>query len=349
MLAFMKTNSGFNAFIDGSPYCVNSDHQNYDKLVEAIRENDVDKFLSLIDVKKSVEKYSNGVCTIDENNVYINGQVVHSNLASKIMEMKREGFPFDFMLRFLEKIQQNPSAQSRLELYDFIQNKGVHITTEGDILCYKIVRNDYYSKTAGDTKLIKGTVNDEGRIYNGIGEEIECERGVVDDDRRQECSFGLHVGGSDYAGPNGFFRNNNSERCILVCVNPKDCVSVPLDHNANKLRVCAYKVVKEVEEQLSRVCYNNDSSDVVINKYDDDEYEDEYDEYEDDDENEFYDNEIEDLSDLLVGDVIQFKVNSVNHIGKFVDVGDKFIVVEEDGFNQYQLYNVDDVCEVRLL
>lgn len=324
-IAFIKTNSGFSAYVDGKTYVVNTQHENYKELVEALRTSDVDKFISLVDVKKAITNYTNGQCTIENDVIMLNGREIHSSVANKIVEMKKEGFPFEFMLRFLEKLEQNPSAQSKAELYDFIANKGIHITPEGDFLCYKIVRNDYWSKTAGNTVLVKGKVDDSGRIYNGIGEEIECQRGEVDDDRRKQCSFGLHVGGLSYAGPQGYFRQSG-DKCVVVLINPKDCVSVPLDHDANKLRVCAYKVVREIDEPLQGACLNNDSTKIDFNDYSDDYY-DEYDFYDDevDDDEEYIGMNI-DASNIRPGDEITFSYEGKTRYLDVTDVDDKYVV-----------------------
>ena len=107
---------------------------------------------------------------------------------------------------------------------------------------WKGVQDDYWSLTGSLlTKVIKGKVDPvTGKIFNGIGEDIEVERASVDDDCRNTCSTGLHVGSRDFANT---FRGNG--RLMLLRFNPKDAISVPADENARKLRVCAYIVIAE--------------------------------------------------------------------------------------------------------
>lgn len=338
MISLIKTGSGFNAFVDGKAYSVQSSHENYQKLVQAIRDNDVEGFISLVDIKSSLSNYTNGQCVIENDSITINGREVHGSIVNKILEMKKDGFPFEFMMRFLEKLQQNPSSQSKSELYDFIENNGIHITPDGNFLCYKIVKSDFWSKTAGKTVLRKGRVDSDGRIFNGIGEEIECERGEVDDDRRRECSFGLHVGGLSYAGPNGSFRVGN-DKCVVVCVNPKDCVSVPLDYGANKLRVSAYKVVSEVTTPMTKSVYNDDGSQL-------DDYE--YNEQDDDD-----DYEGEPVSEVYSCDEIKFDYEGKVRYLDVDSVDDRYVcgylMSPEQHEGEYRRFKVEEMTSIYIL
>ena len=120
-------------------------------------------------------------------------------------------------------------------------------------MAYKGVQGDYYSKTAGSIIVIKGKVVN-GKIYNGIGEEIEVERNGVCDDRNQACSSGLHAGSVTYA--TNFGRGGH---VVIVEINPIDVVSVPDDCSCQKLRACRYKVVGEYEVPLDHN-YNNSYS-----------------------------------------------------------------------------------------
>ena len=103
-----------------------------------------------------------------------------------------------------------------------------------------------------ETKVLKGKVDNAGRIFNGLNEEIEVRRWDVDDNRQNGCSYGLHVGSLDYA--QGFAQG----QVVVVKVNPKDVVSVPEDCGCQKCRVCAYKVVdvfsKEIECPVCDEC-----------------------------------------------------------------------------------------------
>lgn len=255
--AKMLTGSTITAIVDSKPYQVGTSHPNYSMLLEAYRNNDSETFVSLVNENKGVEVYvqkdskgnETGI-TVEEDKVLYKGRELHNVLVDRILSFRTKKLPVDDMVKFLENLIQNPSSSSVNELFDFMENKNLPITENGTFIGYKAVRSDYWSKTAGKTVLIKGKTDDEGRVYNGVGEEIECERNQVDDNRQHECSNGLHVGGLSYATVT--FRNSG-DKVVLVEVNPKDVVSVPRDYNAQKLRACAYKVIGEYEVPLDDV------------------------------------------------------------------------------------------------
>lgn len=178
------------------------------------------------------------------DNITFQGNPLPKALVTKILSIIRDGLPIEHFEKFWENLKENPSAQSVAELTDFLSYKELPITEDGYLIAYKGVKDDYYSSTGNkDTIVLQGTVNDQGQIYNGVGEIIEVARNCVDDDRTNECSFGLHCGSLDYA--RGF-----SSRMVLVKVNPKDVVSVPKDYSFQKCRVSKYEVVSDFVEEI---------------------------------------------------------------------------------------------------
>jgi hypothetical protein len=258
-----------------------------DDLLSVLKQNALDTYIGNISDKAYVK----------DGEVYFNGEVVHTSISARIKECMKFGLPFDNMLRFMENIAANPSYQSQKELFDFLTNKSLPITTDGCFLAYKAVRSDYYDKYTG-------------KIYNGIGKRVEMKRPKVDDDRRNECSFGLHVGAIEYVR---WYGNGYDDKIIYVKVNPKDVVSVPLDHNAQKVRVCEYEVLEEFKGELNSPVYDanlnplgtpvekvnvdwskeneewGDDWQYEPTYYDDDDDDDEYDYDGDADDDEFYD------------------------------------------------------------
>lgn len=177
--------------------------------------------------------------------VTFRGETLPKALVTKILSIVRDGLPIEHFEKFWENLRENPSAQSVAELTDFLSYKELPITEDGYLIAYKGVRSDYYSSTGNkETRVVQGTVDERGHIYNGIGEVIEVARNCVDDNRENECSFGLHCGSFDYA--RGF-----ASKLILVKVNPKDVVSVPKDCSFQKCRVSKYEVVADYVEELT--------------------------------------------------------------------------------------------------
>jgi hypothetical protein len=77
-------------------------------------------------------------------------------------------------------------------------------------------------------------------------------RSSVDDDFRNHCSYGFHVGTLEYATKWG-------PRCVLVKVDPADVVSVPSSCECQKLRTSRYTVVCEYQGALTRPLHSASS------------------------------------------------------------------------------------------
>lgn len=226
-------NGTINVLLENKVYTVSPDHINYKEILEKLPTAKEKDILTLVNVKKFIDNYTYGKVSLRNGIIYYNNSVLHNNLVDRILAIRNEGLPFDYMLRFLENLMANPSFRSRNELYDFLSNVGLPITDDGCFIAYKAVRQNYYDIHSGKYRNTVGTVN-------------EIDRGEVDDDREKTCSFGFHVGHLDYARQFG----GSGSRFMLVKVNPKDAVSVPTDYSCQKLRVCKYSVIAE---------YGNDS------------------------------------------------------------------------------------------
>jgi hypothetical protein len=279
-LPFMRNESGFVTVVEGQSYNIHCSHSKYADLLRAVKSGDSVEFLKNCTEEKAIQSYISQSPTLStkvqlkDGEVTYDGRPVHNTLTQRILDFKREDLPFEPLLKFMEKLYQNPSFTAINGLYDFLENKNLPITPEGDFLAYKKVKSDYFSSTAGDTVLIKGKVVNK-RVFNGIGEEIQCKRNQVDDNSDNQCSYGLHVGGLSYAS------SFSGQNLIIVRVNPADVIAVPKDYNAQKCRVCHYIVVEDYKQALPSTlstatncdencsCYNEEDEE-YINTYDDD-------------------------------------------------------------------------------
>jgi hypothetical protein len=168
-------------------------------------------------------------------------------LAKKIESLKKEGLPITLFLPFWRELRQNPdyAVVNDRGLYDFLSYRELPITEDGCIIAYRGVKKDYWSRSGNPaTKVIQGKTNKSGQIFNGVGEVIEIVRNQVTTDRTVHCHRqSLHLGSLDYAKGWG-------ERVIVVKVNPRDVVSVASDCECQKLRVCKYEVIGDLEEEI---------------------------------------------------------------------------------------------------
>lgn len=257
---FNSSNGSLTVIISGKVYSVDKSHPNYNLLLESYKKSNAEDFLDLYTHKKSqeavlVKEFVSGTgIVVESDRVLYNGRELHNSYTTRILEAQKNGFPITPMVAFFENLLQNPSAKSISELPDFLMNRNLPLTEDGCFLAYKSVQSDWYSKAQGDGSLVLISGKEVGgRIYNAVGEVIECTRNQVDDDRDRQCSHGLHVGGLAYSGPGGFY-NSSNDNIVIVKVNPKDVVAVPKDHNAQKVRVCKYEVIGVYERPLNDCC-----------------------------------------------------------------------------------------------
>lgn len=245
-MKYIINQSGIVFFYSGKPIKVEKNSVEYAKIIKAfdlpdhLQEDAINQILE----NKSGNYIQDGL-EVTPDYVAYKGEKMPQALADKIRSIVREGLPVTFFAKFWENLQKNPSANSVRELYDFLAYKELPITEDGCFLAYKGVRSDYFSVSGNlETVVVKGTVDNAGRILNKVGEEIEVSRNYVDDDRRHHCSFGLHVGSLNYA-------TNFGTNTVVVKVNPKDVVSVPSDYDCQKCRVCAYEVISIYSEEIT--------------------------------------------------------------------------------------------------
>lgn len=119
------------------------------------------------------------------------------------------------------------------DLLKFLKRGDLPIADNGNIIIYKVLRRS----TSG------GYVDCHTRkVHQRIGSRVWMDPSLVDHDRGQECSNGLHVARRDYIY--GF----SGDVCVLAYVNPEDVIAVP-EYDANKMRVCAYHILDELPDE----------------------------------------------------------------------------------------------------
>lgn len=280
MVSFIVANSGvITAYVNGKNFEVPPDHPNYQKIKEALANNDADAIESLANVSVGLKNFTAGKAEVLNGEVFYNGQPMHNVLTERILQLMNQGFPFDPMVKFLENLMNNPSSRAVNELYTFLSHHHLPITEDGCFLAYKRVGDDWKDF--------------HSRHYdNSVGNVINMPRNQVDDNLNNGCGRGLHVGSIDYV--RGFSTGGH----IVVCkVNPANVVSVPLDCNCTKLRTCEYEVIAEYTSDLGQPVYDargnaSQPQQSSSNRYNDDYEDSDYEDEEDD-----WDSELEDDDD----------------------------------------------------
>jgi hypothetical protein len=115
------------------------------------------------------------------------------------------------------------------DLLNFMKRGDLPIADDGCIIIYKALRR------SGD-----GYVDiHSGRVPQKIGSFVHMDESLVDHNRRNECSNGLHVARRQY------LRGFPGDVCVLAKVRPEDAIAVP-EYDANKMRVCGYHILFEL-------------------------------------------------------------------------------------------------------
>jgi len=214
--------------LDGQTHMLGSTHPNHGKIIEALDAEDYDVLPTLVNIPRALNAYTNGSVVVNEyGEVTYNGEELHNAIGRRITDFFQRGLDFQPLVKFLKNLMDNPSFNSRAQLYTFLENEGLAVTEDGCFVGYKGVNNDLKDCHTNS-------------FDNSVGQVHEMDRSSVDDNPNNHCSSGFHIGSQGYAS--GF-----GQRLLLVKVNPKDAVSVPSDHNCQKLRCCRYEVLEEVK------------------------------------------------------------------------------------------------------
>lgn len=266
MINYAFINGGIVLFKDGESNTVMPDNHLYKRICDYIQNNDLEEAWGLINdeckyiddsIRSSIHSES---VYFDHKTkeLFIDGKKQNSYIATRLVEFAAKGLPIEYILKFLERLESNPSSNSREALYKFLETKHMPINQDGCFLGYKSVRADF-------------TDWHSGKFDNTVGKIVEVNRRDVDDNINRGCSHGLHVGNYDYAN---YFHSNNDRQLLLVKVDPADVVAVPSEDNT-KLRTCKYEVMSLIKDELKSSLYSDDL-DAIDDDYEYDWDEDEF-------------------------------------------------------------------------
>lgn len=230
MYPYQIQGSRITIVVNSRPWTLAEGQIGYAELRQAIKDKNWDVVPNLVSPRKVVVSYTNGSNVTIENDVLCyKGVELCDGIATRILSMREEGFDITPMTNFLERVMQNPSTDSRTELFEFLDKNDLPITEDGYFLAYKRVREDYKDVHSGT-------------IRNAIGDKPSMARSAVDANRRNECSIGLHFCSFSY------LKHFRGEHTMILKIDPADVVSIPNDYDRAKGRCYRYEVVGEVED-----------------------------------------------------------------------------------------------------
>lgn len=260
-LTYRKVNKNYNLFlnIDGRVRMstINANDSNYDAVVSVLDEifetdeylenNTVTpellkRLLNTISKPTAAEEFIQAFepkdgnkenrLKIEDGHISFDGVYLSGMLIDRILDYQKRGVrEVRSLIRFLERLMENPSFRVHEQLFKFLERGQTAITGDGHFLAYKYINADFTS------------VHD-GKTLHKIGTYVEMPRHMVDDNPNNTCSHGLHVCSNEYLG--GY---SQGRKVLQIKVDPKDVVSVPTDYNATKMRVCRYFVEGELTKE----------------------------------------------------------------------------------------------------
>jgi len=232
MSAKILSDTTVTIFHNGNVTTAHRSDANWDRAIKALREDDYDLAMALLDKPKVLREYMHGSgLRLQGRDVFYGKHQLPDALARRILEMHAAGFSITPMELFVEKLYQNPSYRAIAETYRFLEHNKLPITEDGDFMAYKRIKanwTDVYT----------------GKINNQLGAVVEMPRSQVDDDCNRTCSKGLHFASLEY------LRSYSGQKLVALKINPRDVVSIPVDYNNSKGRCCRYQVVEELPMDL---------------------------------------------------------------------------------------------------
>lgn len=161
------------------------------------------------------------------------------SFAEKVMkaEKSNDTAKLNAYRNFWTLLSLNPDKAVRENLFKFLEKWGMVITKSGLFVGYRNV-----AKKSGEEEDV--FTDEHSHTFTiTIGHMVTMPREECDSNSDNECSRGLHIGGTSWL-KQGYYGSVG-----LVClVNPVDVVAVPW-HNScyGKLRTCAYMPIQKAE------------------------------------------------------------------------------------------------------
>lgn len=243
-------------YVDDKMYGTTNEDPSWNKIIAGVEANDpqVVRFFNLADTAAEHFEYLSDRVSIAHGKVYFDHELVGGELTEQIARFASAGVEdWQPLVNFYEKVMTNLQEHTREQLYRWLAQQNIAITSSGNFVAYKGVSigedGSYLSINQGKA-IVDGTVH-SGYIPNNLGSVVSMPPNEVTHDPSQGCGPGLHAGTWQYA-------SDWARGAVLeVEINPADVVSVPTDCNSAKLRVSRYRVVNATEQEQTTPTYDS--------------------------------------------------------------------------------------------
>lgn len=173
--------------------------------------------------------------TIVAVNTKTGSVIPHAHKLSSQMKAASKLKDFRGFVNFLNRLEPvlKDRGHSAEDLMKFIEYGDLPIADDGCIVIYKRL------KQSGNTFVDVHS----GRIKQNVGSYVFMKPGLVDPNRRQDCSNGLHVASL------GYLSSFSGNVTVMAKVRPEDVFAVP-EYSHTKMRVCGYHILAVLPESL---------------------------------------------------------------------------------------------------
>lgn len=153
---------------------------------------------------------------------------------------------FTGFTKFSERLSNiiNDRGHSIQDLMKFMEKGDLPIADDGCIVVYKRLKSTNDPSTFVDSHT--------GKISQKLGSFVFMRHGLVDPNRRRDCSNGLHIGSV------GYMKSFYGDVTVICKVRPEDVFAVP-EYNVNKMRVCGYHLVHVLDDKLKTIVNSGNS------------------------------------------------------------------------------------------
>jgi hypothetical protein len=213
---------------------IDNSNPKFAEILQLCKDGKYAEAAALATIKDQINQTFDGDIRVVGGEVIYDGKPLHNVMCERILDIMREGLDATGLVKFLENLMQNPSYTAVQELYLFLEANQIPITEDGHFLAWKKIRNNWKD------------IHSNSVDYS-VGATPSMKRNEVDPDRDRTCSNGLHCAGWGYL-PH-FGSNGDSDRIVIVKVNPADVIAVPNDYNNAKMRVCRMEVLREYTDR----------------------------------------------------------------------------------------------------
>lgn len=245
------------AFIDGKVLSTTSENGNFNRIVEGLRDGeDVSRLFDMQTyANQQFEEITDRV-VVKQGTVYFDDAPVNAAINKVVIGYLSEGEDATGVALFLERLSENPSFNSREQLWRFVEQHGIHLDANGFMVMYKGLNptdeDDVYQSSSSGTAFVNG-IKQIGRIRTKAGDVVVMPRNEISDNPAVACHAGLHAGSKSYA-------TSFAPVLITVRVDPKHVVSVPNDSGDAKVRVERYEIMDVLDREVNTVRWQDNTA-----------------------------------------------------------------------------------------